>query len=69
VPGRNLRQLLPAHMTIGVASPEIMDEVTRTDRHEIERIMFVEVLEKTRYPTVQFKSSHVTAAKTAENMF
>jgi hypothetical protein len=33
-------------MTIGVASLEIMDEVTRTDRHEIERIMFVEVLEK-----------------------
>jgi polyisoprenoid-binding protein YceI len=56
-------------MTINVASLEIMDEVSKSDRREIERVMFDEVLEKNFYPTVEFKSSRVSATKTGENMY
>lgn len=45
-----------------------MDEATKTDRREIGRIMFDEVLEKTIYPKVEYKSSCATALKTGENM-
>jgi polyisoprenoid-binding protein YceI len=56
-------------LTINISSLEIMDEVTSTDRREIERIMFDEVLEKTIYPKVEYKSSRVTASKIGENMY
>lgn len=56
-------------MTINVASLEIMDEVSKSDRREIERVMFDEVLEKNFYPTVEFKSSRVSATKTGESMY
>jgi polyisoprenoid-binding protein YceI len=56
-------------MTINVASLEIMDEVSRADRREIDRVMFDEVLEKNFYPNVEYKSSRITAVKTGENMY
>ena len=62
-------QQATVELKIDVASLEIMDEVTRTDRREIERIMFDEVLEKSFHPKILFKSSHVAASKSAEHMF
>ena len=56
-------------LTIDVASFEIMDEVTRVDRREIERVMFDEVLERSVYPRVEYKSSLINATKTGENMY
>jgi polyisoprenoid-binding protein YceI len=56
-------------LTVSLTSLEIMDEVTRNERREIERIMFGEVLEISRYPTVKYKSSQVSATKAGENTF
>src|SRR5580700_8003933 len=57
------------HVTIQVGSLEIMDEVSKVDRREIERVMFDEVLEKAIYPTVEYSSSRVTSSKTSENVY
>ena len=67
IPG--MLQNASLRMTINVASLEIMDEVSKMDRREIERVMFDEVLEKNSYPKIEYKSSRATAAKTAENTF
>jgi len=56
-------------VSISVASLEVMDEVTKADRREIERVMFDEVLEKNFYPKVEYKSTQVNAVKTGENMY
>ena len=56
-------------LSITTGSLEILDEVRASDRREIERIMFDEVLEKSRYPKIEFKSSHVSATKISENVF
>jgi polyisoprenoid-binding protein YceI len=55
--------------SIRLGSLEIMDEVSGTDRREIERVMFDEVLENKLYPTAEFRSSRVSATKTGENMY
>jgi polyisoprenoid-binding protein YceI len=57
------------NLMINVGSLEIMDEVRATDRREIERVMFDEVLETNRFPKVEYKSSLVTATKTGESMY
>ena|SRR5271169_4259527 len=62
-------QKASVRLTINVGSLEIMDEVTSADRREIERVMFDEVLEKSVFPQIQYRSSRVTASKTAENMY
>jgi polyisoprenoid-binding protein YceI len=61
--------MLPLRITIKAKSLEIMDEVSKMDRREIERVMYDEVLEKNFYPKIEYKSARVTAARTAENTF
>jgi len=56
-------------LTINVGSLEIMDEVSAMDRREIERVMFDEVLQKSVYPRIEYKSSRASASKTGENVF
>jgi polyisoprenoid-binding protein YceI len=56
-------------LTINVGSLEIMDEVSAMDRREIERVMFDEVLQKSVYPRIEYKSSRISASKTGENVF
>ena len=56
-------------LAISVGSLEILDEVSASERREIERVMFDEVLEKRRYPKVDYKSSSVTSTKVGENMY
>ncbi len=55
--------------SVRLASLEIMDEVSAAERKEIERVMFEEVLEKSRYPTDDFRSTRVSGSKNNENMF
>lgn len=57
------------HVTINLGSLEIMDEVRNSERLEIDGVMFDEVLEKNRYPTAVYDSSHVSVSKSGENMF
>jgi polyisoprenoid-binding protein YceI len=57
------------HVTIQVGSLEILDEVSKVDRREIERVMFDEVVEKAIYPTVEYNGSRVTSSKTSENVY
>ena len=56
-------------LMINVGSLEIMDEVRQTERREIERVMFDEMLEKNRFPQVEFSSTHVNAIKTATSTY
>jgi len=67
VPGS--MQRASVHVAIRVGSLEIMDEVSKSERYEIDRVMFDEVLEKAIYPTVEYKSSRVTASKNGENVY
>ncbi|MGH9743213.1 MAG: YceI family protein [Candidatus Acidiferrum sp.] len=57
------------HLTINVGSFEIMDEVNSTERREIERVMFDEVLEKSLFPRIEYKSARVSASKTGESTY
>jgi polyisoprenoid-binding protein YceI len=50
-------------------SLDLMDDVRATERKEIERVMFAEVLETHKYPTVRFRSTRVTGLRASENMF
>jgi len=56
-------------LAINVVSLEIMDEVSVSERREIERVMFDEVLENRRYPKAEYRSSNVTSTKVGENMY
>jgi polyisoprenoid-binding protein YceI len=67
VPGN--MQKASVRLAIKVASLEIMDEVSSSDRREIERVMFDEVLEKSIFPKIEFKSTRVTASRTGESMY
>jgi polyisoprenoid-binding protein YceI len=62
-------QKVSVHVTVNLGSLEIMDEVSSAERREIERVMFDEVLETSVFPNVEFRSSRVTASKTAENRY
>src|SRR5271155_2560227 len=59
-------QKASVRLTISVGSLEIMDEVSKSDRREIERVMFDEVLQKSKYPKIEYESSRVSASKTGE---
>ena len=67
VPGS--MQNASVHVTLQVGSLEIMDEVSKADRREIDRVLFDEVLEKAIYPTVEYHSSRVTSSKASENVY
>jgi polyisoprenoid-binding protein YceI len=56
------------HLLINARSLEIMDKAGNFDRNEIERV-FTEALEANKIPTVDYRSSHVSLAKTADNMY
>jgi polyisoprenoid-binding protein YceI len=56
-------------LSAGLASLDILDEVTREERRAIERVMFDEVLETGRYPIAEFQSSRVRATQTTQNMY
>ena len=57
------------HLKIDVGSLEIMDEVSSIDRREIERVMFDEVLEKSVFPRIEYKSARINASKTGESTY
>jgi polyisoprenoid-binding protein YceI len=56
-------------LAVKVSSLDLLDEVRSNERREIEKVMFDEVLEPGRYPTVTYKTSRVTAIKTAPNTY
>jgi polyisoprenoid-binding protein YceI len=56
-------------LTLMLNSLDLLDEVRTTERREIERVMFGEVLEINRYPTIEFKSSHIRSANISPNMY
>jgi polyisoprenoid-binding protein YceI len=56
-------------LTSDVASFEIMDEVSKEERREIERVMFHDVLQKQFYPKVAYRSTNVVATKTGDNLY
>lgn len=55
--------------SVRLDSLEIMDEVNSSDRREIERVMFDEVLETKAFQMAEFRSNRISATKTGENMY
>ena len=47
-------------MTAKASSLAVQDDVKESDRREIERVMFQDVLEVSRYPEIVFQSARVT---------
>lgn len=56
-------------LAIKAASLAVLDDIKRKDREEIERTMFDEVLEVTRYPEIVFQSTNVTATRVVEGRY
>jgi polyisoprenoid-binding protein YceI len=56
------------HLLINVRSLEITDKAGNFDRNEIERL-FTEALEANKIPTVDYRSSRVSLAKTGDDMY
>ncbi|MEW6128427.1 MAG: YceI family protein [Acidobacteriota bacterium] len=56
-------------MTIKSDSITVLDKVSASDKQEIETKMRNEVLETGTYPTITFKSTNVSATKTAEGHY
>lgn len=56
-------------MTIKADSLAVLDKVSEGDKKEIEAKMRNEVLETGSYPTIVFKSTNISAAKTAEGQY
>jgi polyisoprenoid-binding protein YceI len=55
-------------MRIKASSLELMDEVSEYDQGEINRVMFHEVLEVSRFPEIVYASSQITATRLSENL-
>jgi polyisoprenoid-binding protein YceI len=56
-------------MTIKAGSLGVTDKVSDSDRQKIETTMRDEVLEVSKYPDINFKSSSVSASKTGDGQF
>src|ERR1700752_4222000 len=54
---------------IKAASLELMDEVSEYDRGEIDRVMFDEVLEVSRFPEIIYTSTQLSATRLSENLY
>jgi polyisoprenoid-binding protein YceI len=55
-------------LKINLRSLEILDEVSRQDRNQIERVMFDEVLETGRYPEARYESTRVNISGGGEGI-
>ncbi|MGA8304796.1 MAG: YceI family protein [Candidatus Acidiferrales bacterium] len=54
---------------IKASSLELMDEVSEYDRGEIDRVMFEEVLEVSRFPEIIYTSKQISATRLSENLY
>ena len=54
---------------IKAASLELMDEVSEYDRGEIDRVMFSEVLEVSRFLEIVYTSTQISASRLSENLY
>ncbi|MFY9732371.1 MAG: YceI family protein [Candidatus Acidiferrales bacterium] len=54
---------------IKASSLELMDEVSEYDRGEIDRVMFEEVLEVSRFPEIIYTSTQISATRLSENLY
>ena len=54
---------------INAASLELMDGVSEYDKGEIDRVMFNEVLEISRFPEIVFTSTQISASRLSENLY
>src|SRR5579863_3008015 len=51
------------------ASMEVLDELKESDRHEIHRVMKIEVLETDRFPEIVYESTEVKLEKQKEDLY
>ncbi len=56
-------------VVIRASSLQVLGELRETDRRELHRVMYEEVLETARYPEIVFESSFITADKRKEALY
>src|SRR5580698_3685586 len=55
-------------VVVKTATLEVLDELRDSDRRELHRVMYDEVLETKRFPEVVFESSSISADRLKENL-
>ena len=56
-------------ITINASSLKVVDEIKEKDRIDIERTMYEEVLEVSKYPTIEFRSENVAVTRLGDNRY
>ncbi len=56
-------------MIVAADSLEVMDDITKKDRQEIERQVQAEVLETRHFPEIRFESREISAEKEGDDLF
>lgn len=56
-------------VVIRTSSLEVLDEMRDSDRQNLQRVMYEEVLETGRYPEVVFESTHINAENLREALY
>ena len=56
-------------ITINAGSLKVVNEVREKDRIDIERTMYEEVLEVSKYPTIEFRSENVAVTRLGDNRY
>lgn len=57
------------NVVIRSSSLEVLDELRESDRRELQRVMYAEVLETSRFPDVTFESSHIGAERLKDALY
>jgi polyisoprenoid-binding protein YceI len=55
-------------VSIRSGSLEVLDDLRESDRRELHRVMYDEVLEVKRFPEITFESSHISAERLKDNL-
>lgn len=54
---------------VKAGSLEVLDELRDSERRELHRVMYEEVLETRRFPEVEFESTSITAERQKDNLY
>jgi len=56
-------------LSIKTASLSVQDDISDTDRHEIERLMNDQVLETAKYPEIAYEASAISITKLGDSLY
>jgi polyisoprenoid-binding protein YceI len=56
-------------LTLRTTAMEVLDDMKKDDRQKLEREMYENILEVSRYPTAEYESKQITAQKLSDDLF